>query len=469
MFNEELKKKIHNVLKDKANFVSFAFGHKFTAGKNTKQFSILVFVSKKDANVAEKDRIPDTIEGYPTDVQLYQSFVPLTVASNYHCIQCEDLLGKTPTTCTFTDQTTTTTGWATAHTVTGLRHRQKFNSNTPGNNYNKPQIAGGMTGTASSSACTITLVAQDAITQELVILGNQHCLPFVTTSQLLNSVGISPDTIVNNTQVTSAVANKVMRQGETSSPNIVGTFYKTNYQPANTTGATAGLPCTTLGTCYKADVAVYKVAPNMLPMQGIVDLGDGPFEWMTKEDFCELYCGSPDCSDCVGNTIYAYKSGRTTGTQTPQEGHIIVAVDLDASIVFDDVLAEGYRKYKGIISIQHENDADIPFGGGGDSGSPVLVEHDGKLKVLGMLSWGNNNAPIGDLTPPPATSTPAVILIAPIWQIAEAVAVKSWNYTQQTGAGEIIVNSDEPTITVSGRTYVKGSETSLPITHVKDN
>lgn len=487
MFNKELKKRIHTVLKGKANYVSFAFGHKFTAGVNTKQFSILVFVSKKDPNVAEKDRIPDTIEGYPTDVQLYSHATSLTVSPSYHCIQCNDLSdtdGKTPLTCMFTDQTTTTGPHSSAYTVSGLIHRSTFVCGTPGNNYNKPQVAGGMSG-APWGGCTITTIAQDVPTQELLILGNQHCLSvssnegFVVQSQLLSSYTGGIDGIVTSQDVTSFVANTVFRQGEGSSPNIVGVFAKTNFQPYNIIGAISHLTCDELADltppvpCYKADVAAYKVLPNVIPMQGILQIGDGPFEWMTEEDFCELYCGSPDCSDCVGNTVHVYKSGRTTGTQTPAEDFIVVSVDLELN-VFKEFLSGnlfGGRKYQATIGIQHREDANKPFGGGGDSGSPVLVEHNGKLKILGILTWGTPSPSQGipDQSDAPTTATPATIFLAPMWQVAEALQVKAWNYTQQTGAGEIIVNSDEPTITVSGRTYVKGSETSLPITHVKDN
>lgn len=486
MFNEELKKRIHTALQGKANIVSFAFGHKFTAGVNTKQFSILVFVSKKEPNIAEEDRIPNIIEGYPTDVQLYSPATPLTVSSSYHCIDCANLGGsqsKTPLTCMFTNQTTTTGPYADAYVVPGLVHRSTFKCGIPGNNYNKPQVAGGMSG-APWGGCTITIVAQDAITQELLILGNQHCLSasadgFITANQILPSYTGGLDGIVTSQDVTSYVADIVLRQGEGNLPNIVGSFAKANYQPYNVNNVVSTYTCAQLAAltppipCYKADVAAYRVLPNVIPMQGILDLGDGPFEWMTKEDFCELYCGSPDCSDCVGNTVHVYKSGRTTGTQTPEEDYIIVSVDLELN-VFKEFLSGnlfGGRKYKSIIGIQHRINADKPFGGGGDSGSPVLVEHNGKLKILGILTWGTPNPDQGipdqsdDGT---TTTTPATIFIAPMWQVAEGLQVKAWNYTQETGAGEAIVNSDEPTITISGRTYVKGTETSLPITHVKD-
>lgn len=458
MFNKELKIRIHNALKSKPNYVGFAFGHKKTAGVNTKQFSIIVFVSKKVDQISEQDRIPEMIEGYPTDIQVQYTYSHLTVASNYHCINCANLVGKTPEDCDFTDQTVTT-HYNTAYQVVGLPHRNKFQVGNPGNNYGKPAICGGMSGSAISGACTTTLIARDVVTEQLLILGNQHCLGFVTSGSLLPGVSKGPDDIVYNTEVISSVANKIWKQGESSSPNNVGAFYKTNYQGIFNAVPT---PCAVYGSCYKADVAAFTLLPNTVPFQAIYELGDGPFKWITQEEFCLAYCGTPDCSACAGNTIYVYKSGRTTGTQTPQENHIIVQMD-------EDISSDG-RKYSGILGIQHEDDADKPFGGGGDSGSPVLMEYDGELRILGILTWGGIGSIADDYTAEPYTTSPVIISVCPIWQVAEALQVKSWDLNEVVGEndGAIVVQSEDPTITVAGRPYTRLTGTTLPVTHTKD-
>lgn len=458
MFSKELKIKIYNALKDKPNYVGFSFGHKKTNGVNTKQFSIIVYVSKKQSDLPEQDRIPLVIEGYKTDVQPAYNYSHLAVNTNYHCVDCNDINTlDVPTECNYTDQVTSTY-YSLASQVTSLPHKSKFQVGTTGNNYGKPAIAGGMSGSSlDGGPCTTTIIARDIATNKLLVLGNQHCLPFVTSNDILPGINKMADDIVYNTEVKQTISGKIWKQGEGSNKNNIAVFYKTNYQAWINAVPNS---CATTNACYLADIAAYTLLPDVVSMPGIFELGDGPFKWMTREGFCNAYCGTPDCSDCAGNTIYVYKSGRTTGTQTPQEGYIIVDVDVD--------LTSANRKYSGIIQIQHSIDFEKPFGGGGDSGSPVLMEHEGELKLLGVLTWGGtyiehdiNGNPIG---------TPVVISICPIWQVAEALQVKAWDFEDVPGEadGAIVVQSEDPSITIANRPYIRLQSTTLPVTHTKD-
>ena len=468
MFNEEFKLRIHNALKDKPNYAGFSFGHKFTNGVNTKVFSIIVYVTRK-TEVSEQDSMPETFEGIPIDVKVKNVYSTLTVASDYHCITCEELLGKTPSDCTYADQVNPPASYGTAY-LAPLIHRTTKTSDEVGNNFGKGLVMAGYSGSAISGSCTVTLVAMDSVSEELLILGNQHCLPFFSTVSFGAGVTKAPGELLHDYECVpgGVLVNKQMKQGETDGGIMVGKFKKAPYLPVTVSNVQQGVPCSDPSViCYDADIVAYSVLPNIVPLPGVFELGDGPFEWITQEDFCMLYCGTPDCvpGTCAGNDIYTYKSGRTTGTQTRAEGFIVVAVDesLDS---FDPGSAFG-RKFRGVILIQHGDNADVPFGGGGDSGSPVLIEHDGKLKVLGVLTWGRTIW--DDFSPAPISTTPATIAIAPIWQVASALNVKAWDFaTVPAPGGEIVCNSTDPTITVDGLPYVFVEPTTKPITHVKD-
>jgi len=202
--------------------------------------------------------------------------------------------------------------------------------------------------------------------------------------------------------------------------------------------------------CLKADAALWDIylydnPPtnnyHIVPLPGIFDLGEGPFEWMTKSEFQMLF-------DTPMYNMYVYKSGARRGTATPSAYSAKVINDGEALLVS---VGAGSCQTQAFIADAIRVMADplgVPFGGG-DSGSPVLIEHNGKLKVLGLLSWGGCSA--GQY----------YMFVCPIWNIAEVMNITAWD-------GSIVVDSDDDFITVAGRTFQKLEPTTKQITHFKD-
>ena len=64
----ELKKSVTDDLFELPNVVGVDVGYKETGGTLTEQLTIRVHVSQKDTGLSESDRVPERIEGIPTDV-----------------------------------------------------------------------------------------------------------------------------------------------------------------------------------------------------------------------------------------------------------------------------------------------------------------------------------------------------------------------------------------------------------------
>lgn len=215
--------------------------------------------------------------------------------------------------------------------------------------------------------------------------------------------------------------------------------------------------------CAYSDSAIFRpyvttpLETTIIPLPGIHDLGEGPFEWITKDEFYDLV----NDSQIYDFPIYIYKSGARRGVQTVFEQYKYFAgPDLQAEINLTDTETMVYGDTIRCVP----DGANTVMHGPGDSGSPVLVEHDSKLKVIGLLTWGGCYP-----APPPGSNysngclngTCYVITICPIWRIAEDLNIRAWD-------GSIIVDSDDETITVAGRPYRKTIPTTQPITHYKD-
>jgi hypothetical protein len=64
----EAKEAATSELMDKKNVVGVGVGNKYTDGSKTGELAIVVYVSQKGGRLAAADRIPDEIDGIPTDV-----------------------------------------------------------------------------------------------------------------------------------------------------------------------------------------------------------------------------------------------------------------------------------------------------------------------------------------------------------------------------------------------------------------
>ena len=208
-------------------------------------------------------------------------------------------------------------------------------------------------------------------------------------------------------------------------------------------------PVSKVPECIYSDAAIFNIdvtTPSSnnktnIPLPGIFSLGEGPFEWLTRQEFIEMLQDS-----ITYPYIYAYKSGARRGVYTDTE---LVAVQSISQFEEVNVIVDGLTKrfYVGeSITVVSTN---LSLNEGGDSGSPVLVEHNNKLKVLGLLSWGACG--IGN----------GFIVLSPIWRIAEELNISPWD-------GSVIVDSNDLNITIGGRPYLRTTATTQPITHYKD-
>ena len=72
---EAAKAKHRNFLRSLPNVVGVGLGPKLCAGKPTGETAVKVFVSRKVSvdELREEDRVPPTLEGFPTDVEVLDS------------------------------------------------------------------------------------------------------------------------------------------------------------------------------------------------------------------------------------------------------------------------------------------------------------------------------------------------------------------------------------------------------------
>lgn len=374
--------------------------------------------------------------------------------------------------------------------------------------------------------CTFSLVAQDNVDNKLVLLGNQHCLrpqgilglSHVLFSPTYSNFVTYQNNRLNNNQVISNIQSATYMNpsnydgcaapittknvGEFKAvpfiPNA-GTMLPANMAWVNISSSIVGSPIPNglynmqsydtsesglnclqrefintsndyivtfqnnplantnnkVAECGSSDAIIYTtyvtspIDTTIIPLPGIHDLGEGPFEWMTREDFNELLT--------LGNPIYAYKSGARRGVHTDIE-EVKYIMTTQVSIGSSLTYTEGLR------FIPQSLPPDNVMHGGGDSGSPVLVEHDGKLKILGLFTWGGcatSPLPGSFVYNGCVSGTCYAITVCPIWRIAEDLNIRAWD-------GSVIVDSSDMNITIAGRPYLRTIATTQPITHYKD-
>lgn len=231
--------------------------------------------------------------------------------------------------------------------------------------------------------------------------------------------------------------------------------------------------------CMYSDATIFKplvlppsnnsLTSTIIPLPGIHDLGEGPFEWLTREEFLEIIS--------VTGSVYAYKSGARRGVLTdnelvkyiegPSQGFAAIGVYAGNLLISTEYYCVGE-----MITFVPQGSRTV-IGGGGDSGSPILLEHNGKLKVLGLFSWGgcscagydgclsNSNIGYDYQGNQCANGSCFRMVVCPIWNIAEQLNIRAWD-------GSVVVDSNEEEITIAGRPYLRTVPTTQPITHYKD-
>ncbi|HMT01766.1 MAG TPA: hypothetical protein PKD00_00410 [Burkholderiales bacterium] len=218
----------------------------------------------------------------------------------------------------------------------------------------------------------------------------------------------------------------------------------------------SGESFTKVPACGGADAAIWTVpspatpgTTPVIPLPGVVDLGDGPFEWVTKAELQALLSAP--------GALKAYKTGARRGTFTDLQNVEILSMSYDMFASVDEFTTTP----SGGAYVQHV----YPMGGvihckvlsgtpnivaqGGDSGSPVFVDAGGQLKLIGLLSWGNN---FGD------------IFVSPIWLIAERLNISPW--LEDTDLA--VLNESITNVEIAGRDFTVSNATSHPITHFND-
>jgi len=191
--------------------------------------------------------------------------------------------------------------------------------------------------------------------------------------------------------------------------------------------------------CGNTDAAIwslYSSGTATIALPGIIDLGDGPFDWLTREEFFDLL----DLED----PLIVYKSGARRGTLTQNQE--VAAVSFEP---FNRANVGWVYPIKDTIRCVYVGaSANNVLTQGGDSGSPVLVYHDNQLKVLGLLSWG----------------APGYFLVSPIWDIAAALNISPW----LSNTNLAVVESEDANITIANRPFNKTIISPQAKTHNKD-
>lgn len=487
---EETELLLPSILGSKKNVTSWGIGWKERNDNVTNELAVTVYVSKKE-DVADEDKIPETINGLPTDVIVKGPASLTTINSSYaNCKGCyisskfvygtNNVGGGCVNGNCGSEQQDPNAVPNISLDIQSLSNcnclpNRQVQLATTGANNGKQMIWGGLSATAANSlnsacttpgtgcsACTGGLIVKDSIDGKLVLLTNHHCFA-TSASTYLRQIDLIPSAPIkavnslihkselnayhlgrSNWQSPSSLDSLLVPGLTASSFPIIGQFKRavfvkeggpTEDNRVDAQVVSLNLPDTT--------------SNYTIPLPSVQDLGLGPFPWITKQEFFDLFLAT------TAGQLYVYKSGRSAGTCTDLQQTYIDAVEVTVP------LPGNYTIKK---SIQGKTAANSIFFGPGDSGSPVLVNKSGTLHVLGLMYAG---APTGTLTnysyqgETLVTGTRANILIIPIWEIAEKLQVQAWD-------GSVVVESSDPTITINGLPYNRTTITNQPITHVKD-
>lgn len=446
---------------------------------------ITVEVSKKE-DVDSKFAIPKYIEGIPTDVIVVGNMEFDIINSPYDkCTACFTTLDND----SYGINACGTPNCATVPAVITAADRQvcdecdcmeqrALDLSATGENSGHVVVTGGKSsiykigynGSCSCyggslfgtgcNACTATLVAKDNDDGKLVMLTNHHCLnvtngPFLQQNNLLPSAPIKATGDIVTYNELNATAKSLVDVGWTmpasldanpgSNTEIIGKFKKAAWVIKSPTA-------NNLVDAIAIDLNLPDTHFNdyVIPLPGVNQLGNGPFPWITEAQLEEIFA--------LPDPLYVYKSSRSSGAITPIEQTEITHI-----ATFGTFGQSNPVKFHFIRALSADNSQHLQ---GGDSGSPVLVEYDSQLYVLGIHFGGARDLDscVSSVACPVCNTnicSRKYGAFIPIWEVAEKLNVSAWE-------GEIVVNSNLLNIEVNGLPYTRTTVTTQPITHKKD-
>ncbi|HMT02032.1 MAG TPA: hypothetical protein PKD00_01770 [Burkholderiales bacterium] len=438
-----------------------AVGLKTVKGKTTDTVAYIYQVKNKLplSKIKKANRIPKEINGIPTDVVELRESVPfynhLSAVSNRLTYNNGGLTPSSSfTPCglnsTCYDNTYDTNGGPycgcapdlASISYSGLpsiSHNLAYNSNSTV--YGGVGVFTGI-GNVTFSRGTMGIIAKETSTGKLVGITNNHV---ISTPGQIPTYGAVEELIdTNNSMVYRLGANFVYDTYPNcylSTGAVWGTHFGTDYRVVAQV-VTPQVDADLGNYIYNyVDAGLIAIQPDFAATD-IHEIGQGYFPWVRKgtgihDDFSNY-------ADLIGKPVY--KSGATTGTKI-LIGHIEVA----NSHQYQSIESGGEVHLQDQIVITPTSNSltcSNIISMGGDSGSPILVEFDNQLKLIGIL-WGGNQLQNANYS-----------VICPIWRIAEIAGVEEWD-------GTIIVNSNSPYIqlTKNERVYQIGQATSSPVTH----
>ena len=424
------------------NILSIGYGYKETNGVLTDKIGYVVTVKEKLplAEVPVNERIPKHINGIITDVikvpifdTMYNNHLS-TYNNKTAYLNGGSISTTTATTCLGNQQCAD--AWnSSCPCNAGEPRGTAIISHSLASNLNNT-VYGGQSmyvfeGSTPKSRGTICLVAKETATGKLVGLTNNHVLgAYTSTSSAKITI---PDNLKRN-----------YRQALTLIPSISPCLNTAgNYSGSyGESYKTIPFPTTSLAFQIAVDAGLFSINTDWAATD-IHEIGTGGHEWLTLAELG----GNP--SSLIGKPVY--KTGATTGTKAligkityvnnisqasyVNESNNTISYQLTNQIIIEPITSTLYL-CESVMSLP------------GDSGSPILVEINGTLKVVGIL-WGGN-----------ATFNAIRTVASPIWNVASLLGIEYWD-------GSIVVDSQSDYIQLNrnGRYYEKGAATNQQITH----
>jgi len=401
--NQELKNTSNNI-------TSVGFGWKTTDGKLVSDNAVIYNVTEKKPwdQIPEDERIPSriTINGETFDTDVVEGKNELQTCSQWTAYQ----------------------------------------SSPPTNRNSFRPLKGGISVTnytqLSAYVGTLGFIAIDDDDGKLVGISNNHVLTndAFYTSERNNAVGQI------FAQISGSVATQPNESGNSSLSNRIGLVKK--YVPIVPIGSLVD---------NTVDAAAISIDPVAIT-SGLIDTSES---WK-QEGFTTLLQAPPfastaeiDAALADPNTAY-YSSGRTTGMKGLVVNHELRRYQTNQSITINYPL-QGVdttvymKKTFSLMSTYYDgvtlNQCTYPSAGG-DSGSAILADIGGVLKIVGLLYGGTN---ISDV--------PTYTLCNRIDEVASQLNISAWdgistNYAAQTVTTRVISGtSSNATVGIGTNTY----------------
>lgn len=268
-------------------------------------------------------------------------------------------------------------------------------------------VMGGVSGIIEGqTACTIGAIVVDNKTDKLVLLTNNHCVGILYNTEYdTPSVGFDKvegfsflqPSPYDGGNPNNDVIGKVIR----AYPLNFGDDVPMNY----------------------VDAAIVSIDQLNDSWFSIIELDDGPFEFA-------------DDSDITNSTIVT-KSGRTTGVTTGEIFATNMSVNVGMSSDSNDIVTFDRQ-----IAIFGSG-----VSAGGDSGSVIAIEKNGKYYIAGLLFAGGT------------MDGHDVAICNYISEVVKYLNIRPWN-------GDIVLPHNAPeTITINNVTFEEVSQTEYNLTH----